>query len=154
MHSVKISNATKTDVAAIAQLFDAYRQFYQYPPDLALANRYIAERIEKADSLSLLAQDASAQALGFCQLYPTFCSLEAKPIYALYDLYVAPAARGAGIGNLLLLAAEQSAREHGMCRLDLTTAKTNLPAQAAYEALGWVRDEVYFSYSKAVSPPP
>ena len=154
MQSVKISNATKTDVAAIAQLFDAYRQFYQYPPDLALANRYIEERIENTESLILLAQDASAQALGFCQLYPTFCSLEAKPIYALYDLYVAPAARGAGIGNLLLLAAEQSAREHGMCRLDLTTAKTNLPAQAAYEALGWVRDEVYFSYSKAVSPPP
>ena len=154
MHSIKISTATKADVAAIAHLFDAYRQFYQYPPDLALANRYIAERIEKADSLILLAQDASAQALGFCQLYPTFCSLEAKPIYALYDLYVAPAARGAGIGNLLLLAAEQSAREHGMCRLDLTTAKTNLPAQAAYEALGWVRDEVYFSYSKVVSPPP
>jgi len=154
MHSIKISTATKADVAAIAHLFDAYRQFYQYPPDLALANRYIAERIEKADSLILLAQEASAQALGFCQLYPTFCSLEAKPIYALYDLYVAQAARGAGIGNLLLLAAEQSAREHGMCRLDLTTAKTNLPAQAAYEALGWVRDEVYFSYSKAVSPTP
>lgn len=154
MHSIKISTATKADVAAIAHLFDAYRQFYQYLPDLALASSYIAERIEKADSLILLAQDASAQALGFCQLYPTFCSLEAKPIYALYDLYVAPAARGAGIGNLLLLAAEQSAREHGMCRLDLTTAKTNLSAQAAYEALGWVRDEVYFSYSKAVSPPP
>ena len=154
MHSIKISEATKAEAAAIAPLFDAYRQFYQYPPDLALANRYIAERIDKADALMLLAQDASAQALGFCQLYPTFCSLEAKPIYALYDLYVAPAARGAGIGNLLLLAAEQSAREHGMCRLDLTTAKTNLPAQAAYQALGWVRDEVYFSYSKAVSPPP
>ena len=154
MHSIKISTATKADVAAIAQLFDAYRQFYRYPPDLALASSYIAERIEKAESVILLAQDASGEALGFCQLYPTFCSLEAKPIYALYDLYVAPAARGAGIGNLLLLAAEQSAREHGMCRLDLTTAKTNLPAQAAYEALGWVRDEVYFSYSKAVSPPP
>jgi len=153
MHSIKISTATKADVAAIAHLFDAYRQFYQYPPNLALANRYIAERIEKADALILLAQDASAQALGFCQLYPTFCSLEAKPIYALYDLYVAPAARGAGIGNLLLSAAEQSAREHGMCRLDLTTAKTNLPAQAAYEALGWVRDEVYFAYSKAVTAP-
>ena len=152
MHSIKISTAIKADVAAIAQLFDAYRQFYQYPPDLALANRYIAERIEKADSLILLAQDASAQALGFCQLYPTFCSLEAKPIYALYDLYVAPVARGAGIGNLLLLAAEQNARANGMCRMDLSTAKTNLPAQAAYEALGWVRDELYFTYSKAVAP--
>ncbi len=152
MHSVKISVATKADVAAIAQLFDAYRQFYQYPPDLALASSYIAERIEKAETVILLAQDANGEALGFCQLYPTFCSLEAKPIYALYDLYVAPAARGAGIGNLLLLAAEDSARAHGMCRLDLTTAKTNLPAQAAYEALGWVRDEAYFSYSKMIEP--
>ena len=150
MQSLKISVATKADVAAVAHLFDAYRQFYEYPPDLALASRYIAERIEKAESVILLAQDANGEALGFCQLYPTFCSLEAKPIYALYDLYVAPAARGAGIGNLLLLAAEDSARAHGMCRLDLTTAKTNLPAQAAYEALGWVRDEVYFSYSKVI----
>jgi ribosomal protein S18 acetylase RimI-like enzyme len=150
MHSVKISVATKADVAAVAHLFDAYRQFYEYPPDLALASSYIAERIEKAESVILLAQDANGEALGFCQLYPTFCSLEAKPIYALYDLYVAPAARGAGIGNLLLLAAENSARAHGMCRLDLTTAKTNLPAQSAYEALGWVRDEVYFSYSKVI----
>ena len=154
MHSVEISTATKADVAAIAHLFDAYRQFYQYPPDLALANRYIEERIENTESVILLAQDAKGEALGFCQLYPTFCSLEAKPIFTLYDLYVAPVARGVGIGNLLLLAAEQNARAHGMCRMDLTTAKTNLPAQAAYEALGWVRDEVYFSYSKAVSPPP
>ena len=154
MHSIKISTATKADVAAIAHLFDAYRQFYQYPPDLALANRYIEERIENTESVILLAQDAKGEALGFCQLYPTFCSLEAKPIFTLYDLYVAPVARGVGIGNLLLLAAEQNARAHGMCRMDLTTAKTNLPAQAAYEALGWVRDEVYFSYSKAVSPPP
>ena len=152
MHNVKISVATKADVAATAQLFDAYRQFYQYPPNLSLASTYIAERIEKAESVILLAQDAHGEALGFCQLYPTFCSLEAKPIYALYDLYVAPAARGAGIGNLLLLAAEDSARAHGMCRLDLTTAKTNLPAQAAYEALGWVRNEVYFSYSKMMEP--
>jgi ribosomal protein S18 acetylase RimI-like enzyme len=152
MQSVKISVATKADVAAIAHLFDAYRQFYEYPPDLALASSYIAERIEKAESVILLAQDANGEALGFCQLYPTFCSLEAKPIYALYDLYVAPAARGAGIGNLLLLAAEDSARAHGMYRLDLTTAKTNLPAQAAYEALGWVRDEAYFSYSKMIEP--
>ena len=153
MHSIKISTATKADVAAIAHLFDAYRQFYQYPPDLALANRYIEERIENTESVILLAQDAKGEALGFCQLYPRFCSLEAKPIFTLYDLYVAPVARGVGIGNLLLLAAEQNARAHGMCRMDLTTAKTNLPAQAAYEALGWVRDEVYFTYSKAVSLP-
>lgn len=149
----RVHTATLADLAPVAQLFDAYRQFYQYPPDLALASAYIAQRLQKGDSVVLLACDAAGAALGFCQLYPTFCSLEAKPIYALYDLYVAPAARGAGVGNQLLLAAEQTAHDHGMCRLDLTTAKTNLPAQAAYEALGWVRDEVYFAYSKAVIAP-
>ena len=146
--------AQQGDLAAVASLFDQYRQFYEQAPDAALALQFITERFARQESVLLVAQGDAGDLLGFCQLYPTFCSLEAKPIYALYDLYVAPAARGAGIGNLLLLAAEQSAREHGMCRLDLTTAKTNLPAQAAYEALGWVRDEVYFSYSKAVSPPP
>ena len=153
MTAAHIHTATLADLPAVAQLFDAYRQFYQYPSDLALASAYIAERLQKGESVILLARDGAGAALGFCQLYPTFCSLEAKPIYALYDLYVAPAARGAGVGNQLLLGAEQTARAHGMCRLDLSTAKTNTPAQAAYEALGWVRDELYFVYSKAVPAP-
>ena len=153
MTAAHIHTATLADLPAVAQLFDAYRQFYQYPSDLALASAYIAQRLQKDESVILLACDGAGAALGFCQLYPTFCSLEAKHIYALYDLYVAPAARGAGAGNQLLLAAEQTAHAHGMCRLDLTTAKTNIPAQAAYEALGWVRDELYFVYSKAVPAP-
>ena len=153
MTAAHIRTATLADLPAVAQLFDAYRQFYQYPSDLAVASTYIAQRLQKGESVILLARDGAGAALGFCQLYPTFCSLEAKPIYALYDLYVAPAARGAGVGNQLLLAAEQTARAHGMCRLDLTTAKTNIPAQAAYAALGWVRDELYFVYSKAVPAP-
>jgi hypothetical protein len=35
-------------------------------------------------------------------------------------------------------------------RLELTTARTNKTAQAAYESLGWQRDEVYYAYAKAV----
>jgi hypothetical protein len=34
--------------------------------------------------------------------------------------------------------------------MDLITTKTNKPAQAPYESLGWVRDEVFFAYSKPI----
>jgi hypothetical protein len=29
-------------------------------------------------------------------------------------------------------------------------ARTNKPAQAAYDALGWVRDEEFYAYSKSI----
>ena len=145
-----IRTATLNELEAVASLFDAYRQFYEQAPDLNLATAFIRARMQAAESVILLALDADDQAVGFCQLYPSFCSVEAKPIYVLYDLFVAPQGRRGGTGTALLRAAESTARAHGKARMDLTTAKTNLGAQAAYESLGWVRDEVFFAYSKSV----
>jgi ribosomal protein S18 acetylase RimI-like enzyme len=142
--------ATLQDPPAVALLFDAYRQFYQQPSDLPLATAFIQARLQNAGSVILVAQGDGPQLLGFCQLYPSFCSVAAAPIYVLYDLFVAPGARKTGAGRLLLQAAEQHAASQGVVRMDLTTAKTNLAAQSVYEALGWVRDEVFFAYSKAV----
>lgn len=139
-----------TDLGVIASLFNAYRQFYEQAPDLALATRFIRDRIQNNESVILLASNEGQQALGFCQLYPTFCSVEAKPIYSLYDLFVVPEARRSGAGKVLLQAAERHATENGMARMDLTTAKTNKPAQSAYESLGWIRDEIFYAYSKHI----
>ncbi len=148
MHLPRTHIATLADLDTVAPLFDAYRQFYEQQPNLALAREFIRERMQNQESVILLAQNATRQAVGFCQLYPSFCSVEAQPIYVLYDLYVVPEARRTGAGTALLQAAEQLAAENGKARLDLTTAKTNLRAQAAYESLGWVRDEVFYAYSK------
>ena len=138
------------DLPAAAQLFDSYRQFYQQAPDLALAQRFMTERLEREESVVLLAQSAAGELVGFCQLYPSFCSVEAAPIYTLYDLFVSPAARRSGAGRALLLAADARATADGKVRMDLTTARTNLQAQALYESLGWVRDDVFFAYSRRV----
>jgi ribosomal protein S18 acetylase RimI-like enzyme len=150
MHKPTTRVATLADLNTIAPLFDAYRQFYEQPSDLDLATRFIQARMQNGESVILLACNEAAQTMGFCQLYPSFCSVEAKPIYVLYDLFVAPQARRTGAGKALLVAAEQLAAAHGKARMDLTTAKTNLHAQAAYEALGWVRDEVFYAYTKHV----
>ena len=150
MDTTLIRQANLADLDAVSVLFDAYRQFYQQAPDLNLAKQFIEQRMRRSESVILLAFDSAQHAIGFCQLYPTFCSVEATDIYVLYDLFVVPDARRSGAGKKLLQAAEQMALENGKSRMDLSTAKTNGPAQAAYEDLGWVRDEVFFTYSKYV----
>jgi ribosomal protein S18 acetylase RimI-like enzyme len=152
MSTLRTRIATLADLDVIAPLFDAYRQFYEQAPNLALARSFIRDRLQNNESVILLASNEQQQVIGFCQLYPTFCSVEAKPIYSLYDLFVDPEARRSGAGKVLLQAAEKLAAERGKARMDLTTARTNKPAQNAYEALGWVRDEVFFAYSKVIEP--
>ncbi len=150
MRTIQTRIATLADLEVIAPLFDEYRQFYEQKPDLAVARSFIQNRLQNSESVVLLASNELGHVVGFCQLYPTFCSVEAKPIYSLYDLFVSPAARRSGAGKVLLKAAEKLAAVSGKARMDLTTARTNKPAQAAYESLGWVRDEIFFAYSKSV----
>ena len=111
------------------------------------AERFIRAKTENGESVVLVAQASSGALAGFCQLYPSFCSVAAGPIYVLYDLFVALEARRGGVAKALLAAARERARADGKVRMDLTTAKTNLNAQALYESMGWRRDEVFITYT-------
>lgn len=146
--------ATATDLPAVADLFDQYRQFYRQPGDLPRARRYLAARLERGESVLIVAETTPGALVGFCQLYPSFCSLLTDRTFVLYDLFVAPGARRLGAGRALLLAAEDHAREAGAVRLELSTARDNLSAQALYESLGWRRDEHFFVYQKSLRPGP
>ncbi|MDP2221572.1 MAG: GNAT family N-acetyltransferase [Hydrogenophaga sp.] len=139
------------DLPAVALLFDQYRQFYQQAPNLEAARRFMTERFERHESVVLVAQAPTGALVGFCQMYPSFCSVEAAPIYTLYDLFVSPVAREVGTGRQLMLAAEARAAADGKVRMDLTTARTNLKAQSLYASLGWVRDDVFLSFSQRVA---
>jgi GNAT superfamily N-acetyltransferase len=55
----------------------------------------------------------------------------------LEDLVVTAAARGAGIGRLLLAAAEGWARGRGASRLQLLADRENAPALGFYGRMGW-----------------
>ncbi|QCB45899.1 N-acetyltransferase [Hydrogenophaga sp. PAMC20947] len=140
------------DLPRLSELFDLYRQFYGQAPDPALAREFIAERFTRKESVVLVAETAAKELVGFCQLYPSFCSVEAAPIYTLYDLFVCPEARRLGAARQLLLAAETRATADGRVRMDLTTEKTNHQAQALYESLGWLRDEVFYAYTRRLVP--
>lgn len=149
---LNLRKACIDDLERLTALFDAYRQFYEQTSDLALAKNFIAARLNKQDSMIFVAENSDKKLIGFCQIYPSFCSVAAAKIGVLYDLYVNESARKTGAGTALMLAANEYAINNGMARLDLTTAKDNHAAQALYESLGWVRDEVFYAYSKENSP--
>jgi len=142
-----ISPATAAEVDRVAPLFDAYRQFYGLPPDLGLCRRYLAERLERDESVVLLASEADGTAIGFVQMYPSFSSLAAARTCVLYDLFVDPVARQRGVGRRLMEAATGEARRRGAVSLVLSTAKANYAAQRLYESLGWRRDEGFYEYN-------
>ena len=149
MTAITTRRANIADLDAIAPLFDAYRQFYRQPSDLPRAREYLKERIERKESVIFVGQTSSREIVGFCQLYPTFCSVRVAHTYVLYDLFVSPAARGTGAGRALMLAAEIHAAKTGAARMELSTARDNKVAQSLYESQGWMRDEAFFVYGKS-----
>lgn len=151
MGQVKTRQAVHADLDAIAPLYDAYRQFYEKPPDLALARRFLDERFARNESTIFVAEDAGGTIVGFTQLYPLFCSVAAERIYVLYDLFVTPPARGTGAGRALMEAAEAFGRQSGAARLFLQTAKTNIVGQTLYESCGWLRDNDFYVYEKSLA---
>ncbi|MEO5707871.1 MAG: GNAT family N-acetyltransferase [Alteraurantiacibacter sp.] len=144
---IQIRRATLEDAQAVSALFDAYRQFYDMPPDASLALRFISERLGHNQSTIFIAE-RDDRATGFCQIYPGFCSVFAGPICILSDLFVDPSDRGTGAGKALLEQAETFAARSGALRITLQTARTNALAQALYEANGWTRNTTLYGYSK------
>ena len=144
--NLKIIQATTDHTRLIAPLFDAYRQFYQQPANLDLAHAYIHDRLSKNECTIFLALNVDSHALGFTLLYPSFCSVAAKNIWVLYDLFVAPQFRRTGIARALMNRAEKLGADTQSAWLKLETAHTNIPGQKLYESLGWERDGEFYTY--------
>lgn len=138
--------AVPADLAELTTLFAGYLQFYQAPRSRADIEAFLAARLARQDSVLLLACDAAGTGLGFVQLYPFFASLHLAPAMLLSDLYVLPEARRQGLAEQLMHAARAHAKASGACGLQLETARDNRAGQALYEKLGYVRDEVFYTY--------
>ena len=143
---VQVHRADATHLDQVASLFDAYRGFYGQPSNLTQSRDFIAERMARDESVIFYADDAEGEALGFVQLFPTFSSIDAHRTFLLGDLFTAPAARGRGVGTLLMNTARAFAVLSGAKGMTLETATDNHLAQKLYEALGYVRDPGYYTY--------
>jgi ribosomal protein S18 acetylase RimI-like enzyme len=146
-----VRRANPTDLDVVTNLFDAYRQFYRLPPDLARARRFIQDRLTRDDAVIFLVEQGD-QVLGFTQLYPSLSSLSTARVWVLNDLFVVPEGRRKGVGEALLERARRHAEETGAAYLELATERGNTDAQRLYERLGWRKDDGLFHYSLSLRP--
>lgn len=141
-----LRQAGAEDLAQLAKLFNEYRVYYGQASDVEAGAAFLAERLERKESVVFLALTPEGEAAGFTQLYPSFSSVSARRLWILNDLYVGEAYRGAGAATQLMREAENFARVTGAKGLTLTTRKDNLTAQRLYEGLGYVREETFYTY--------
>jgi len=80
---------------------------------------------------------------GYTCLYWTFSSVSASEVVLLNDLYVLPSRRSAGVGEALISAAREVARERGASHLRWCTELHNRRAQRLYERVGADRSALF-----------
>ena len=69
-----IRKAELSDLRSLAELFDQYRVFYKKDSDMAGAQSFLKERIEKEESEIFISFTDKNIMTGFVQLYPLFSS--------------------------------------------------------------------------------
>ena len=144
---LEITRATIDDLEALLPLVTGYRIFYEREPDPR--ERELVERnLREGRSTIFFARDAESGAVvGFVQLFQTYSTVWLGPQLVLEDLFVAPAARGAGAATKLLERAEAHARDIGAVGMFLETAMDNEIAQRVYERAGWTREDRFLKYN-------
>jgi GNAT superfamily N-acetyltransferase len=141
---VQILQAYIRHLSLIVGLFDEYRQYHCQPPNSEAARNFLADRLERRDSAIFFASEGSGsfqRALGFTQLYPSYCSLSMKRIWILSDLYVLPDCRRRGVARALHERARQLAIETKARGLAFSTTGEDEVTKQFCEALGYARDE-------------
>ncbi len=134
---MQIIQVTLSDYQLVVALFNDYRVFYQQPSALALAQKFIKERLENNESVIFTATADNGTPAGFTQLYPLISSVRAIRNWMLNDLFVAPEYRKQGIGEMLIKAATDFATANGAVFLQLETAVDNYNAQRLYDNMGF-----------------
>lgn len=147
-----ISRVGVPDLDDLAPLMRGYCDFYEVSPSDGSLRALALTLIEHPDTagVQLIARDEGGEAVGFATIFWSYSTLSASAIGVMNDLYVAPDARGNGLGAELIRACEAECAARGVEILEWETAPSNARAQSVYDRSGAVRSE-WVAYTLAVT---
>ena len=122
----------------MARLLIGFRDWYgrSDPPD-ATFHEGVRRLIAREDTDYLLAAEDGAEPGGVCQLRSRYGVWMAAEDCWLEDLFVSESARRSGLGEALVAAAIERARDRGCGRIELDVSESNVAAWALYERMGF-----------------
>ncbi len=134
---VEVTALREEEFETLLPLIAAYQGFYEVDEIDNDRNRFFFRRFiaPSEDGRLLAARDETGVILGYACLYWHFSSLAAQETVLMNDLYVAPEARGRGVGRTLIEASADVARERGAAWLEWATAPDNHTAQRLYDSM-------------------
>jgi ribosomal protein S18 acetylase RimI-like enzyme len=136
-HAVR--RAEIADAADVGRLLHDFNTEYDdYTPGPEAVAERIRELLASGDVTVLLGGEGP-DGLAVLRFRPSLWS-ETLDCY-LEELYVVPDRRGQGLGQALMEAAMDTARETGAAHMDLGTAEADTAALGLYEKLGFTNRE-------------
>lgn len=140
--NISIRFATEADAGLILEFIKALAEYEKLSHEVSATIDDIRTSLfgERAFAECLLAFDSdeppgNSKALGFALFFNNYSTFLGKPGLYLEDLFVTPAARGRGVGKLLLKRLAAIAVERGLGRLEWWVLDWNKPAIEFYESL-------------------
>jgi GNAT superfamily N-acetyltransferase len=140
--ALEIAPIAAAEIDELLPLIAAYQRFYEVAEVDDERNRsFFARFLAPSEDGVLLGARAEGRLLGYACLYWHFSSLLPAETVLMNDLFVAPEARGRGLGRALIAASAEVARERGAAHLEWATAPDNHTAQRLYDSTGATRSE-------------
>lgn len=139
--SLTIRPATAADVPLIAALIRELADYEKLAHEVRFDEAVLEAKLFGPNGghgpyAEVLIGEVDGTAQGFALFFHNFSTFEGRPGIYLEDLYVRPAARGAGLGKALLRHLATLALERDCARLEWSVLDWNAPAIGFYKALG------------------
>jgi len=144
MMGIEIRDAVAADETAWRGLWADYLAFYRVELAPGVTDATWARALDPASRLGLRLAVAGGRVLGFAAHHWHLTTWALAPDGYLEDLYVAPEARGQGLGRALIEDLIAQGRARGWARLYWMTEQTNAGARALYDRIA--RDDGHIRY--------
>jgi GNAT superfamily N-acetyltransferase len=144
---------TRSEIEALAQIFDQYRAHYGEASDASRSARWLEQNVSTGRLRVFIAEDRG-RFVGFAITMEIPASLRLARYWQIRDLFVLPAHRRLGVGRALLASIRAAAIASGALRLVLQTEDDNDPALRLYTDSGYAPIKGYCSLMLPLGPEP